>query len=150
GLKLEDYDRLIIVPHGPLHYLPFSALLDDQGKFLIQRTAISIVPSASIWLLLQERSKGAFHNFVAFGNPTLNRPDLPSLRASESEVKGIAEELDLPGTSAKRVYIREEATEEHLLQEAPGANLLHLATHGEFPDENALDRHGILLAQGKL
>jgi len=149
GFKPEDFDRLIIVPHGPLHYLPFSALLDAEGKFLVQKTAITIVPSASVWLLLLVRSKAAIRNFVAFGNPLLNRPDLPSRRAAESEVKRISEELTITGPDPKHVYVREEATEERLQREAPGANLLHIATHGEFPDENARDRHGIMLGQGK-
>jgi CHAT domain-containing protein len=149
GLKLEDYDRLIIVPHGPLHYVPFAALLDDQGKFLVEKTAVTIVPSASVWLLLQARSSPAIGNFVAFGNPLLKRSDLPSLEAAESEVNHIADELDIPGADAKHVFIREQATEERFLRESPGASLLHLATHGEFPDENALDRHAVLLAAGK-
>ncbi len=149
GLKLEDYDRLIIVPHGPLHYLPFAALLDDEGKFLVERTAVTIVPSASVWLLLQERSSPAIRNFVAFGNPLLTRSNLPSLEAAESEVNHISDELDIPGADAKHVYIREQATEERFLRDSPGASLLHLATHGEFPDENALDRHAVLLAAGK-
>jgi len=33
------------------------------------------------------------------------------------------------------------------LSEAPRGHLLHVATHGEFPDENALDHHGILQAR---
>jgi CHAT domain-containing protein len=149
GFKPENYDRLIIVPHGPLHYLPFGALLDDQGKFLVQRTAVTIVPSASVWLMLQSRSKGLKQNFVAFGNPLLNRPDLPPLDAAESEVKRISDELEFPEADAKHVYVREKATEERFLQDGAEAGLLHIATHGEFPDENALDRHGVLLSPGK-
>lgn len=149
GVKLENYDRLIIVPHGPLHYVPFSALLDDEGKFLVEKTAVTIVPSASVWLLLQGGSRTAVHNFVAFGNPLLNRPDLPSLEAAESEVNLIAAELHISASDAKHVYVREQATEERLLQDSPGASLLHIATHGEFPDESALDRHAVILAAGK-
>lgn len=149
GLKPDDYDRLIIVPHGPLHYLPFGALLDDEGKFLVEKTAVTIVPSASVWLLLQEKSSAAIRNFVAFGNPLLNRPDLPSLKAAESEVNRIADELNIRGADAKHVYVSEQATEERFLRDGPGASLLHIATHGEFPDENALDRHALMLAAGK-
>jgi CHAT domain-containing protein len=148
GLKLEDYDRLIIVPHGPLHYLPFGALLDNGGKFLVEKTAVTIVPSASVWLLLQEKSGAPIRNFVAFGNPLLNRPDLLSLQAAEFEVNRIADELDIPGADAKHVYVREKATEERFLRDGPEASLLHIATHGEFPDENALDRHAVMLAAG--
>ena len=149
GLKLDDYDRLIIVPHGPLHYLPFAALLNDEGKFLVEKAAVTIVPSASVWLQLQGRSNSAIRNFVAFGNPVLKRPDLPSLDAAATEVNHIADELDVLGADAKHVYVGEQATEERFLRESPGANLLHLATHGQFPDENALDRHAVMLAAGK-
>ena len=146
GFKPTDYDRLIIVPHGPLHYLPFGALLDDEGKFLIQKTAITIVPSASVWLKLQERSRPAVHSFVAFGNPSLNRPDLPLLKAAESEVNLIAGELDIAGDNGKQVLLHEQATKSRLQELSAGASLLHIATHGQFPDENALDRHAVLLA----
>jgi CHAT domain-containing protein len=146
GFRPEDFDRLIIVPHGPLHYLPFSALMDNDGKFLIQKSAISIAPSASIWLILTGRA-GVARHFVGFGNPLLNRPDLPSLRSSEAEVKQIAKSLDVLDARDKDVFVQEQATSERFLSEAPRGHLLHLATHGEFPDENALDHHGILLAQ---
>src|SRR3546814_3106939 len=43
-LGLEPGRRLIIVPHGALHYLPFQALRVD-GQYLIQRHPIAIAPS---------------------------------------------------------------------------------------------------------
>ncbi|HYU35484.1 MAG TPA: CHAT domain-containing protein [Thermoanaerobaculia bacterium] len=38
---------LVLVPHGPLHELPFEALLDPAGKRLFERWRISVTPSAS-------------------------------------------------------------------------------------------------------
>src|SRR6185295_3399121 len=38
--------RLLIVPHGPLHLLPFHIFRDEQG-YLFERFAISYAPSAS-------------------------------------------------------------------------------------------------------
>jgi CHAT domain-containing protein len=144
GFRPADFERLIIVPHGPLHYLPFAALMDSDGKFLIQKSAVSIAPSASIWLLLTART-GIARHFVGFGNPLLNRPDLPSLDSSETEVLQIAKSIGL-GEKDEDVYIHEQASSERFLSQAPRGHLLHVATHGEFPDENALDHHGILLA----
>jgi len=38
---------LVIVPHGPLHGLPFEALRDPAGHYLFERWSVSITPSAS-------------------------------------------------------------------------------------------------------
>ena len=146
GLDPSQYRRLIIVPHGPLHYVPFSALLDDSGIFLIEKTAISIVPSASIWVHLQARS-GRVGSFVGFGNPALHRPDVPSLPWAEREVVRIAALLPLDQKD-KQVYVADQATADTFLDQASHADLLHIATHGEFPDENALDQHAVLLGKG--
>lgn len=47
-------DRLILVPHGVLHRLPFAALHTGQG-FLAQRYALSSLPSLSLIPALSER-----------------------------------------------------------------------------------------------
>src|SRR3546814_8151158 len=45
-LRLAPGRRLIIVPHGALHYLPFQALRVD-GQYLIQRHPTATAPSRS-------------------------------------------------------------------------------------------------------
>jgi len=144
GVKLEDYDRITIVPHGMLHYVPFPALIDERGNFLISRTAVTIAPSASVWLALLKRGGPAQH-FVGFANPTLmnGAPDLPY---ADQEIAGIAQEL----TSTNPLVLKGgDATADRFVQEARTANLLHIATHGEFPDDKAMDNHAVLLAKGK-
>ena len=147
GFNPGEYSRLVIVPHGPLHYVPFAALLDDDGAFLIEKTAISIAPSASTWMRLQ-RPSGPINKFVGFGDPALNRPDLPRLPRAAKEVGRIPGLLPGLGEKDKQVYVGEQATAERLIEQAGQADLLHIATHGEFPDENALNQHAVLLAKG--
>jgi CHAT domain-containing protein len=43
-------------------------------------------------------------------------------------------------------FVRAQATKARFLMEAPGAGVLHLATHGEFPDDNAMANHSVWLA----
>jgi hypothetical protein len=42
GFRPESFKRLVIVPHGALHYVPFAALLDAEGRFLISKTEIVV------------------------------------------------------------------------------------------------------------
>ena len=44
----EVQRNVIIVPHGPLHYLPFTALRNPEGRWLVEDLAIVTVPSASV------------------------------------------------------------------------------------------------------
>ena len=44
---LRPYPRLIVVPHGSLHYLPFQALYDGTS-FLVEQHEISYLPGASL------------------------------------------------------------------------------------------------------
>jgi len=144
GVKLEDYDRITIVPDGMLSYVPFPALIDERGRFLISRTAVSIAPSASLWLTLLKRG-GPVQRFVGFANPALMN-GTPALPYADQEIVGIAKEL-APGDQL--VVKGGDATADRFVQEAPTADILHIATHGEFPDDKAMDSHALLLASGR-
>ncbi len=43
--RLGAGSTLVVIPDGPLSTLPFAALLDAKGKFLIEQTNLGIVPS---------------------------------------------------------------------------------------------------------
>lgn len=45
-LKLEPGARLLIVPHGELHAVPFAALRDETGQLLADKYELAIEPSA--------------------------------------------------------------------------------------------------------
>lgn len=145
GIRLGDYDRLVIIPHGALHYVPFPALVDFEGKFLIEKTGIAIAPSSSVWLSLGNRS-GPVRKFVGLGDPDLKSEGLDELPYAAQEVGDIAKLL---AKANPQTFLKEEATRDRLLEEAPSANVLHISTHGDFPDEDALNLHAIRLAKGK-
>lgn len=49
--------RIVVVPDGRLHLVPFSALIDGSGQFLVSSHVISYAPSArSLYLLDAKRS----------------------------------------------------------------------------------------------
>src|SRR5258708_12760810 len=49
---LAGKSRLVLVPHAELQYLPFAALLDTTGRFLVHRSPLRPTPSASAWFPL--------------------------------------------------------------------------------------------------
>ncbi|MGU7775907.1 CHAT domain-containing protein [Burkholderia sp. MR1-5-21] len=122
-LGLRPNERLIIVPHGALHYLPFQALRDANG-FLIERHAIALEPSTSVALQLDARQQRVASNLVAFGNPAIT-PAF-ALPGAEAEVQAIA-----PLFVTKEVFLHGAATRVSFRDNAPAGRVLHVATHAE-------------------
>ncbi len=54
--SIESHTRLIIVPDGRLHLLPFDALVDSSGRYVLESHVISYAPSASAYYLLERMS----------------------------------------------------------------------------------------------
>ena len=51
---LDGAKRVVVVPHSSLSYLPFAALRDSNGRYLAERYAITVVPSAGALSYLRE------------------------------------------------------------------------------------------------
>jgi|APLak6261696673_1056229.scaffolds.fasta_scaffold00093_3 CHAT domain-containing protein len=115
--------RIIIVPHGPLHYLPFQALRLD-GKYLIQRNPMSIAPSISVAARLAQRTPTTSAQLLAFGNPAVNPEVANPLPGAEKEVHELAKEF--PGA---KLFFREQASKDNFEANAPNAKLVHIAAH---------------------
>jgi CHAT domain-containing protein len=122
-LGLRENERLIIVPHGALHYLPFQALHNADG-FLIERHPVALEPSASIAVQLVTRERKVASKLVAFGNPTI--APAYALPGAEAEVRAIA-----PLFASKEVFLQGDATRLSFRDNAPTGRILHVATHAQ-------------------
>lgn len=122
---LSAYSKLIVVPHGSLHYLPFHALHDGQ-TYLIETQEISYLPSSSL-LPYCRQIKPASNKLLAFGYS--NNGELPH---AVQEAQAIAQLM------AGEALTEEKATQKHLQQHGSQCAILHLATHGEFRADNPL------------
>jgi CHAT domain-containing protein len=142
NIQLQGH-KCIIVPHGMLHQIPFTAILSDAGRHMIEDTSITIAPSASTWLKQREQSRPDVTSFLGFANPDLPYTQLSPLPYSEKELVRICKSL---ASLHCTTYTHAQATEEVFLAQAVGKNIIHLATHGDFPEQNAIDLHRILLA----
>jgi CHAT domain-containing protein len=139
-LALPADARLIIVPHGGLHYLPFQALRSPEG-YLIQRNPVAVAPSASVAVQLARKSFGTSGKLVAFGNPANSaREDLPG---AEREVQLISNLFP-----DKRVFYQREASKTRFREAAGGGRILHVAAHAEVDNIDPLHSRILLAAEG--
>ena len=134
--RLEGYGRLIVVPHGALHYLPFHALYDGR-RYLLEQVEVSYLPGAS-FLHYCRNAQRAPAGLLAVGHTYQGR-----LSHTLHEAQTVAERWQ------GKALLEEEATVPRLREMAPGQRVLHLATHGDFRPDNPLFS-GLALADGWL
>jgi CHAT domain-containing protein len=130
GIDLTPVLRLFVVPHGPLHYLPFQALHDGRG-FLIERTALAVWPSSAVGARLQARGNAPAPALLGFGNPSTDK-NLP-LPGAEREVRQVASLF-----SRNEIFVQQDATKERFKAGAGRANIVHVAAHAELDDVDPL------------
>ena len=148
-------NKLIVMPHGPLHYVPFQALLDRRG-YLIDRFEISYAPSATVLKLCRLRAQGIgkkrsrrTNGATTNGSPHLrllnsngryHDANMVALGAGDRDTPSINVEVN----ALRRIFpnavtlIGEEASRSNFLKFAPGARFLHLASHGHFRRDNPM------------
>ena len=144
GLDPASFRRWVVVPHGMLHHVPFGALMPSPDRFLIEEVALTVSPSATVWRALQ-RDRPPTTSFLGLANPDLSGySSMPPLAAAESEVEHLATRL-APAVECT-VFTGSDASEAALRTNVAGTGIVHLATHGEFPEADAIDFHNLLLS----
>jgi CHAT domain-containing protein len=129
--------KLIIVPHGVLHKVPF-ATLTDGDKYLVDKYSLSVLPAASVMEYVVKKRKPEKEKILVFANPQTDYVPL-----GFAEVEGKILSTLFP---KNEIYYREKATETLAKSKASGFNVIHFATHGEFNDRQPL-QSGLLLAK---
>lgn len=161
GELLAGSERLFVIPDGPLHLLPFAALVrepPDEGappRWLVESHAIHTAVSATVQA---ELSRHAAHRpgtprdttLVAFADPdgtayagAWRGGEPRALPYARREVKSIAA-LYRP---ASRLYVGEDASEARAKAIDRDTGLLHFASHAMLDPELPLDSY-LLLAAG--
>jgi CHAT domain-containing protein len=148
--------RLVIIPHGPLHYVPFHAL-KSKSSYLVDRYEISYSPSAAVLKLCRARARSLYAEDarpakadypqlhltnLKYGTSVAAARDgqLVALGVAERGTPSIDEEIRALGAIfPKAVSLTgAEATRDNLLRAAPRARFLHLASHGYFRRDNPM------------
>jgi CHAT domain-containing protein/Tfp pilus assembly protein PilF len=160
---LADKKLLIILPDSILWDLPFQALVQPSGRYLIEDHALFCAPSLTV---LQEMLKKDTHSanrslaepkrLLAFGNPlvggetkarvsSVSRDEkLAPLPAAEAEVQSLAKLY--PDSS--KILIGKVAREDTAKSLMSDYQVIHFATHGILNNQNPLYSQ-IVLAQSE-
>jgi CHAT domain-containing protein len=133
--------HLAIIPHDVLHYLPFAALSDGE-RFLVDDYTLTLLPSASSLLHIQQNTGNELTAPLVLGNPDTNNADLPALNGAEQEAETIAELFD------STPLLGEMATEAEIRDGAAEAGILHIAAHGAFEQAAPLESTLYLTPEG--
>lgn len=153
---LGDKAELCIVPDGPLWRLPFQALYQKEGGYLLEQHAIYYAPSLSV--LREMRKRAALRQattrttdaapvLLAFGNPALNsetvtrvksvyrNESLDPLPDAEKEVERIGQ---MYGPDRSKVLVKGGAREDVVKAEAGRYRVIHFAAHAILDNNNPM------------
>jgi CHAT domain-containing protein len=135
-LPTNPTDKVIFVPHESLFLVPFPALQDANGTYLVEKHTLLTAPSIQVLDLTRQQEPTG--DILIVGNPTMpaiGQPpkQLSPLLGAEKEARDIGQLLQVTP------LIGSQATESAVVQKMPGARIIHLATHGSFDPNRGIE-----------
>lgn len=148
---LTETDPIVFIPQGELFSVPFAALRDRQGNYLIENHTILTAPSIQVMQLAQQQRRDhpskplsalTAEDLLIVGNPDMPEAwdtksrtyrQLSNLSGAQTEAEAVASFFsDVP-------LLNGAATERLVSQQMPAASVIHLATHGLLEYGNPAD-----------
>ncbi len=137
----NSINRLIIIPDGELHNIPFDILLYknnkqhsyaiDDNAYLLKKYAINYHYSANLFVFNDNiKTRMNKHNFIGFAPSFEQNDQLENLENTIPEVQEIAQVVN------GQVIIGEKATKAAFLNNIQSHDIIHIATHAEKDTAN--------------
>jgi CHAT domain-containing protein len=135
-LPASTDSSLMLLPQDRLYFVPFAALQDQSGDFLVMRHALFVnysVAALSFEAELLRHASEAAQGVLVVGNPKMPgfparpggaRVPLPALPEAEREARDIASIFQA------NALLGQSATKEAVVARMPTARIVHFATHG--------------------
>jgi CHAT domain-containing protein len=141
---LQDAKQFIIVRDGRLHLVPFDALVEPSGRYVVESRTVVYAPSATSFFLLRTaaKRKSSAQGVLAVGGVPYQQSgtglgDLPS---SRDEALGAAAALPNPSNT---LLLGKEATET-AFKKSVNHRIIHLAVHA-IANNTSPDRAALVL-----
>ena len=144
--------RLIIIPDGPVHRVAFDALQLPNGRYVVERYAVSLAPSAGVLAALWSRPRRGSERpmrLLAFGDPAFaSGTDTAAGGFQRLQSSGREARLAASYSPASVVRVRDRASEAFLKHaRLEPFRVVHFATH-TLVDEQTAARTALVLAPG--
>lgn len=131
--------RLLISPDGRLSLIPFAALMDEKGKFLLENYQLTYLTSGRDLLRLAVKVESRTPTFLiadpdyatGTGPILAGKQFSPLIRLTGTKVEGLSLKTLFPDAELK---MQAEATEQ-AIKNVRRPELLHIATHGRFLED---------------
>ncbi len=147
-LPKDPTARVTFIPPKELLSVPFAALADLKGIYLIENHTIITAPSIQILAVTrQQRREFSGEKMLVLGNPTmpsivaavggLPQP-MPPLLSAEREALEVAQLLKT------RALLGNQATKNAFLEQLPQAKSIHFATYGLLDDNQRMGIPGAI------
>jgi len=139
-LPKNPEERVIFLPQAALFLVPFAALQDQEGTYLIEKHTILTAPSIQVLGLTKQQNANRPPKSGApliVGNPVMPKVvldpgqppvQLAPLPGAENEARAIA------SLFKTQPMLGETATKANVLKQVSQAPIIHLATHGLLDD----------------
>jgi CHAT domain-containing protein len=140
--------KILLSPDGDLNLIPFGALMDENGRYLVRRYTFTYLTSGRDLLRMKVTAKPK-SGYVIFANPlftaSLEERSVKTgstMRGRRSRALRNVDWSQLPGTASEaealakampkaQVFLGKDATEQ-ALKAVRAPRVLHVATHGFF------------------
>jgi len=150
GNITEAVKKLIIIPDGQLHLMPFEVLIDKMDRKLLERYSISYDLSVALMYYRIRKESDEFDReyvgfapsysgdkFVNVRNEQINESEvilrLGRLAYNEQEIRSLGEIF------TGDLFVGEAATKSRFLQEVMAPKVFHLSAHGLYNDRTPLN-----------
>jgi CHAT domain-containing protein len=136
--EVSKKERIIIVPDGRLHLLPFDALVDGTGNYLVSSHTITYAPSATfLYLAKSAPPRSAQHVLLGIGGiPYQQNMELTKLASMRGYINGPL--VDLPASKEEIL-----AVQAAIRSNSDTVLLGPSATKSAF-ERSGLDQHAII------
>ncbi|WP_313954547.1 CHAT domain-containing protein [Aulosira sp. FACHB-615] len=144
-LPKNPNEHIVFIPDETLFFVPFAALQDENGKYLIEQHTILTSPSIQVLSLTHQQNEKlkqtVLNDVLVVGNPRM-----PKVAINPDEIPRQLEPLPFAEIEAKKIarlfntkaIIGKDATKINVLQRMKTAQIIHLATHGWAEDQGGL------------